>query len=130
MADQFNSVGRQREKIYIASISAIAFDPRVVPEQIERGMFLCRLREDVHSAEEMLVVLAHHPLLFLGKTEAAAREAAMRTAKAYLPEDEGFTNHVVTLREIPTSCFIEAQVFMTLREFFRWLLHLTGFSRT
>jgi hypothetical protein len=105
------------------------------------GTFICRPRADVEPgaacisalplpAEEMIVAFGHRPLLFLWFTESDAREAAIDFARDNLREDEGFTNHAVVLTEIPRATFVEAQVFMSVRESFRWLLRLAGFSKT
>jgi hypothetical protein len=121
---------REPNKIFIASISASFFDPRVIPEADPRGTFICRLRDDVESAEEIIVAFGHRPMLFLWMTESEAREAAIRFARENLPEEKGFTNHSVVLTEIPRATFVEAQVFMSVRESFRWLLRVAGFSKT
>jgi len=84
----------------------------------------------VDSSQEMIVAFGHRPLLFLWVTESEARQSAMRFARENLREEEGFTNHTVVLTEIPRTTFVEAQVFMSLRESLRWLLRLTGFSKT
>ena len=126
-----NTDGHAKRKIFIASISATFFDPRVVAERTDGDVFICRLKDDVDSAEEILVTLAHRPLLLLWFTEDAAREDAMRTAKKYLREDAGFTNHAVVLTEISRANFLDAQtaeIFIRLTSCFRWLLRLAGFA--
>lgn len=126
-----------KAKIFIASISAVFLDDRFIAEPANRldgqpdnnGILVCRLKEGQDSTDAMFLTVRQQPLLFLWVTEEEARASALLTAKKYLPEEIGFSNHAVLLTEIPRATFVEAQVLMSVREAFRWLLRLTGFSR-
>lgn len=115
-------------RIFMGSISALLFDPRVAVERTTEGFFICRVREGAGQVEELVIYFVQAPQLLVQMTKDEAEQAAIRRARSQWPEEMGWTHHDVTLVEIPRSMFIKNQLFISLRELYDKVLRLTGFA--
>jgi hypothetical protein len=75
----------------------------------------------------MFIGFAHISRLLVRYEEAGARKEALRTAREFFPEKDGWTHHNVFLSEIPRSMFVEMQLFISFREIYDRILRLAGF---
>jgi hypothetical protein len=114
-------------KTYLASIGAVKLEPGIIINEQEPGLSVAQV-DTTNTSGRFAVASAHCPRLLVKYEEAEAREDAFREARLLFPEEDGWTNHLVMLNEIPRSKFIEMQLFLTIREFYHRMLWLTGFK--
>lgn len=120
---------KEKLKTYLASIGAVKLEPGIVIDEQEPGLSIAQVAI-TNPSGTFVVASAHCPRLMVKYEEAEARESAFHEALREFPRQDGWTNHFVSLSEIPRSMFIEMQLFMPVREIYRRILQLTGFRST
>jgi hypothetical protein len=125
-------------KTYLASFCAVQMIPGIiVTEQPGNGLanprapggavLSCEVDWKINSEGRFAAVFGHHARLLVRYEETEAMEFALREAHRYLPVEDGWTGHSVTLTEVPRARFIEMQLSITAREIYYRILRLTGF---
>jgi hypothetical protein len=134
----------QQLKTYLASFCAVQMLPGIVitdateravtsqPSACKQGgaVFSCEVDWESNPDGKFAAAFGHHARFLVRYEEAEAREYVLSEAHRFLPEEDGWTGHNVTLTEIPRARFVEVRVFITAREIWDRILRLTGFRST